>query len=54
MTVQTLYLAMVLAAFGSFMGTLAVVSIWSRLGRRERGAAAQRPRPGSTKPVLVL
>ena len=34
MTAQTLYLAMVLAGFGTFMVTLASVNIYLILGRR--------------------
>ena len=32
MSGQVLFLSMVIAAFGSFMGTLGAVSIWQRLG----------------------
>ena len=33
MTAQTLYLAMVLAAFSTFVSVLAFVSLWSRFPR---------------------
>jgi hypothetical protein len=53
MTVQTLYLAMVLAAFAGFMGTLGFVSIWSRLGDRARASAARKAGAAPTRPALA-
>jgi len=38
MTGQTIFLAMVVTAFATFMGTLAVVSVWSRLCRASTAA----------------
>lgn len=36
MLIQNLYLAMVLAAFCTFMLVLGSISIWQRLGARQR------------------
>jgi hypothetical protein len=45
MTAQILYLAMVLAAFTAFVGTLGVVYLWSNLEPRRRSAPARSTAP---------
>lgn len=50
--VQHLYLAMVLAAFATFMATLGGVSIWQRLGA-VRAEAKEKPVDGAAAPHLT-
>lgn len=50
--IQHLYLAMVLAAFATFMVTLGGVSIWQRLDAL-REEAKVKPTPSSAAPALT-
>jgi len=51
--VQNLYLAMVLAAFATFMATLGGVSIWQRLSALREEAKEDAPETGAAAPRLA-
>jgi len=50
---QNLYLAMVLAAFATFMVTLGGVSIWQRLGARREEAKREKAPVKAAEPRLA-